>query len=359
MYPIIRSALKVSGLLGGLTACLLACNPAIATEAGLMQFKAPGASAGDAPVPVALFYPTQAPPRTIPMGPFTAQVAIQAPPDDRVKGLILLSHGIGGSELGHVSLAQALARSGYLVAAIRHPGDNYADNSLLRDGGGRRYFSERPRQASRVIDALLADPQWKDRIASDASGPKVGALGHSAGGYTVLAMAGGQPQVSRITDHCAANAALDPVFCGVSSAKTPAGGALPTLAAVTPASATPDAPESLVDPRVRAVVALAPTGVVLTAASLQAIRLPVAVYEAEQDRYLVPRFHAEWVASNLPGVEMHRVPNALHFVFMDTPAMPIMTADGDVRTDLPGFDRPALLQQLGREIPAFFDRALR
>ena len=33
-------------------------------------------------------------------------------------------------------------------------------------------------QASRVIDALLADPQWKDRIARDASGPRVGAAGN-------------------------------------------------------------------------------------------------------------------------------------------------------------------------------------
>jgi predicted dienelactone hydrolase len=36
--------------------------------------------------------------------------------------LIVLSHG--GTELGHSSLAEALAQGGYLVAALRHPGDN-------------------------------------------------------------------------------------------------------------------------------------------------------------------------------------------------------------------------------------------
>jgi hypothetical protein len=45
--------------------------------------------------------------------------------------------------------------------------------------GAAAYFSTRPRQVSAVLDALLNDPQWKDRIARDAQGPKIGALGHS------------------------------------------------------------------------------------------------------------------------------------------------------------------------------------
>ena len=54
-------------------------------------------------------------------------VAIGRKPVDKVKALILLSYGIGGSELGHSVLAQALARNDYLVAALRHPGDNWQD----------------------------------------------------------------------------------------------------------------------------------------------------------------------------------------------------------------------------------------
>jgi pimeloyl-ACP methyl ester carboxylesterase len=129
------------------------------------------------------------------MGPFSLDVAIGSKPVDKVKALILLSHGIGGSELGHSFLAQALARNGYLVAALRHPGDNWQDRSLI-EKSPERYFDERPRQASRVIDAILADPAWKDRIATDSRGPRVGALGHSAGGYTVLALAGAQSDLS-------------------------------------------------------------------------------------------------------------------------------------------------------------------
>jgi predicted dienelactone hydrolase len=129
--------------------------------------------------------------------------------------LILLSHGTGGSELGHSTLAQALAQSGYLVAALRHPGDNWQDTALRDGPGAERYFVQRPQQVSHVIDALLQDPLWKDRIARDSCGPRVGALGHSAGGYTVLALAGGVPQWSRLSAHCSTQAAQDPIFCSM------------------------------------------------------------------------------------------------------------------------------------------------
>lgn len=316
----------------------------MAAEAGWRPLSIPGATPDAAPTVVALYYPTQAVARAIPMGPFTVHVAIQAPPEARFKGLVVLSHGVGGAELAHTSLAEALARNGYMVAALRHPGDNWQDSALLQKGAAA-YFTQRPQQISHVIDVLLQDPMWKDRIASDAQGPRIGALGHSAGGYTVLALAGGQVELSRIASHCASERAADPIFCGVGrNAGAPTGTAAALLL------------PSLRDPRVRAVVAMAPAGVPFTAASLADIRVPTRIYEAEQDRFLVPRFHAEWVALNMPAAELRRIPDAWHFAFMDTPSTAIPTDDGDVRADPPGFDRKALLARLGDEIPAFFDQ---
>jgi predicted dienelactone hydrolase len=328
-------------LLASLATLFVAAH-AHAYEAGWMQIQTAGATPDAPTTTVALYYPTTAAPRAIAMGPFALEVATGGKPVDKVKALILLSHGISGTELGHSVLAQALARSGYLVAALRHPGDNYQDRSLL-EKGPERYFDERPRQASRVIDAILASPAWKDRIATDSQGPRVGALGHSAGGYTVLALAGARPDLSRIRKHCQAEASEDPIFCNIGrsgDATTP------------PPAATP----SFKDERVRAIVAMAPTGVLLTAESLAAVRSATMIYVAELDRFLVPRFHAEWVASNLPAPNLHRVPNAWHFAFMNTPSMSIPSHDGDIAANPPGFDRDAFLKQLAVEITAFFDK---
>jgi hypothetical protein len=103
---------------------------------------------------------------------------------------------------------------------------------------------------------------------------------------------------------------------------------------------------------------MAPTGVLLTAESLAGVRSETMIYEAELDRFLVPRFHAEWVASNLPAPNLHRVVNAWHFAFMDTPSMSIPSPDGDVKANPVGFDRGAFLKQLAIEVVDFFDKTL-
>ena len=270
-----------------LGAAWLLTPSAMAFQAGWRQISVAGATPAAASTTVALYYPTQAPARSIPMGPFTVNVAIHGAPEPTVKGLIVLSHGTGGSELGHTSLAEALAR----------------------------------------------------------------VLGHSAGGYTVLALAGGQADLSRMATHCQAHRADDPIFCGTRT--------MPAAASAPAPATTEVAPQSLTDTRVRAVVAMAPLGVMFTAASLASVRVPVLVYEAQSDRWLVPRFHAAWIAQNLPGIELRSVPNAWHFAFMDTPSTAVQTDDGDIRADPPGFERAAFLKQLATELPAFFDQALR
>lgn len=336
--------------------------PAAAAEVGWRTTTVAPAAGDTDPTTVALWYPTTAPARTTPMGPFEVRAAIGSPPAERFEGLVLVSHGTGGSELGHARLAEALARRGWLVAALRHPQDNWQDASLL-ERSPARYFEVRPRQASRVLDALLADPAIGPRIATDAGGPRVAAVGHSAGGYTVLALAGGRPALARIAAHCAANAAEDPIFCRtgrrVSSAPGDASSGRDAAAgtAAVPA-APPTSPPDLADRRVRAAVALAPVTVVLDEASLGAVRIPVAIHVPALDRWLVPRFHGERAAAAIPGAVLASVPNAWHFAFLDTPSMSIPSPDGDLRADPPGFDRAAYIQGLGPRIADFLDAAM-
>lgn len=323
-----------------------------ATEAGFRQLTVVPARADTKPAHAALYYPTADAARVIPMGPFPQKVAINGAPATQFKGLIVISHGTVSTPIGFATLAQALARSGYLVASVEHVGDSWQDQSLRATPS--HYFAERPRQVSRVIDTLLADPQWRTRIATGADGqPLVGALGHSAGGYTVLAMAGGKPVLSRLRQHCEAEAAQDPVLCDLSHA----------LGNGTAQPGAADGQEEPVqaDPRVRAVMALAPLGVLFSASSLAAISVPVAIHTGEKDTFLVPRFHALWVKQNLRGANatLQTVPNAGHYAFMNTPTTDLPSPDGSVAGDPQGFDRAAFLDRFAKESVAFFDKNLR
>jgi predicted dienelactone hydrolase len=329
-----------------------AADAANATEAGFRQMSVPAGNADDKPAHFALYYPTQTAARVIPMGPFPHTVAINGAPEPTAKGLIVISHGTASTEIGFATLAQALARNGYLVASVEHVGDTWQDQSMRATLG--RYFAERPRQVSRVIDALLADPQWRARIANGADGqPLIGAMGHSAGGYTVLALAGGKPMLSHMRTHCALEAQLDPVLCKLS--RDIGGNAVR-------AGATADGQEEPVqaDRRVRAVMALAPMGVAFSASSLAAITVPVAIYAGEKDTFLVPRFHAQWVMQNMRGGNntLQIVPNAGHYAFMNTPTTDLPSPDGSVAADPQGFDRAAFLERLAQESIAFFNKNL-
>ncbi len=318
-------------------------GPARAQHAGYRTLTIPG----DAPTTVALFYPTAATDRAVPMGPWLPVVAPGAPVSDaRLKGLILISHGTGGTELNHHNLGTRLARDGYLVAALRHAGDNWQDRSLITSG---RYFSERPLQISRVLDALLASPEWGPRIPTE----RIGAVGHSAGGYSVLALAGAQADPQRSAQHCR-TVQDDPGYCAL--AKGSAGAAATATQAASAAGAvTPEAgPVSVPDRRIRAVVALAPMAVVFTPESLAAITVPVRVIVAEQDVVLTGKYHGGHVVASLPRAQASTVAGAGHFAFMAQPTFPLPSAAGDAAANPAGFDRVAFLPELENRVAGFF-----
>ncbi|RYF77635.1 MAG: hypothetical protein EOO29_21100 [Comamonadaceae bacterium] len=321
---------------------------ASAQHAGLRNLVVPG----NEPVNVALFYPTARSTGVVQLGPWQPAVGLGAPVSaEPLKGLILISHGTGGNELAHHNLATRLASEGYLVAAVRHPGDNWQDRSMITSG---RYFGERPRQVSRVLDALLASPEWGARIPAG----RIGAVGHSAGGYTVLALAGAQAEPARAAQHCR-TVQDDPGFCAL--AKGPAAlaaGSAPTAAASS-ASVSDGARVSVPDPRIRAVVALAPMAVVLTPESLKAVSVPVLLRVAEQDAVLTGKYHGGVVAAYLPSAQAATVPGAGHFAFMAQPSQSLPSDAGDAAANPAGFDRVAYHAALEQQVGQFFTQQLK
>jgi hypothetical protein len=94
MEPFMSHAIR-SIAIAGLAGLLAATTPVFAAQAGWRTITIPASASAAAPIPVNLYYPTQAAERSIAMGPYLAHVAPQAAPAATFKGFIVVSHGKG------------------------------------------------------------------------------------------------------------------------------------------------------------------------------------------------------------------------------------------------------------------------
>lgn len=111
--------------------------------------------------------------------------------------LVILSHSIYGSHQNLAWLASLLTQDGYVVAAIDHPGTT----TFNRDPNHARELWKRPIDISRTIDHILETPAYSKHV--DAG--NIFMAGHSLGGLTAVALAGGRIDPVKIDTFCASN----------------------------------------------------------------------------------------------------------------------------------------------------------
>lgn len=119
--------------------------------------------------------------------------------------LVVLSHGMYGNAMNQSWLADGLVQAGFIVAAINHPGTS----TWMRDADHARMLWDRPRDISRVIDHMLADPA----IAPLVDETRVFMAGHSLGGFTAVALAGGRFDAAGYRAKC--DMQVDELVCGI------------------------------------------------------------------------------------------------------------------------------------------------
>lgn len=250
--------------------------------------------------------------------------------------LIIISHGNGGDFRSHHDTAAALAKAGFVVVALTHTGDNWRDQSRATDLVGRT------RQLSVVIDYMTRD--WSARAGIDAT--RIGAFGFSAGGFTVLAAAGGDPDLSRLADHCRANPGFYDCRLIGQHAETMKDGA-----------AAPRLPH---DARIKALAVAAPAlGFTFTKEGLSKVAQPVQLWQAGADQILPAPFYVEPVRDALPvAPEYRRVEGAAHFDFLPPCSPELAAAAPIICKPTPGFDRAAFHETLNREVVRFFKEQL-
>jgi len=217
--------------------------------------------------------------------------------------ICLISHGGGGSNLLYRSIGTHLAKSGYIVIAPEHHGDNRNDRKLSNTDESAVL---RPRHLVLALNHVLNEPAF--RTAADPS--RVAVLGHSMGGYTALALVGAQPY-SRQGDR------LD---------------------------VRPDA-------RVSAAVLLAPAvDWYLAPGALDEVSAPLLVITGDQDS-ITPDEHVRNTLNKLPFEKkrtMLTVTGAGHFSFLSPFPESMRRREFTPSQDPIGFDR----EQFHRELPA-------
>ena len=266
--------------------------------------------------------------------------------------LVVLSHGLGGSADQFGWLAPALARRGYLVLGVNHPGNNSLEPYTAE---GALLWGERARDLSDAIDGLLSDPTYGPHVDIG----RIGAVGYSLGSETVLALAGAQVDQQRFFDFCLQH--RDAPTCGMPSgsiARTPE----ELLAAVrrSSADALSHENESHRDARIRAVFVMAPPlGEAYSADSFAYVNVPVTLVAGTADTLAPPASNAERFAGWLPGAKIAELPGAGHYTFLDTCTAAGVSVAPQFCQDPPSVNRDAVHVKTTDMLLSFLDRTLR
>nr|WP_296015181.1 dienelactone hydrolase [uncultured Acidovorax sp.] len=305
----------------------LCCAATLAQAAGFSFIQVPADKDGPA-LRGAVWSPCSTPPGRIDLAPLVLQGTRDCPLTGQGLPLVVVSHGTGGSALGHHDTAAALADAGYVVAAISHPGDNFQD---LSRQGYLSAFATRPVDMKRLTDYMLG--AWPHRAQLDAG--KVGFFGFSRGGYTGLVAIGAVPDWTSRQDLCSPLSTRP--LCGEIRRKE------------IPATPAPD-------PRIRAAVIVDPLSV-FDAKGLGHVRTPIQLWASALGGDGVTLHSVEAVRQGLPSApDWHVADNAGHFAFLAPCSPALAEAAPDICRDAPGFDRVAFHQKFNAQVVTFFQR---
>ncbi|WP_263263712.1 dienelactone hydrolase [Pseudomonas sp. RIT-PI-S] len=249
--------------------------------------------------------------------------------------MLMLSHGNTGTPLALHDLITSITQKGFVVVAVLHPGDNYLDQSRL---GTLSNLYGRPLQISAAITAALSEPM----LSPFVNAAEVGVIGYSAGGETALILSGAQPDLSRLKTYCIERP-HDMDACRLHGELVADRSDLSAKA----------------DPRVHALLLMAPLSLMFGRHALSTVHVPTLIYAGDNDQLVAVDKNAEALARKLPlKARYHALAGAGHFVFMapctaeQERELPALCKDAD------GVDRAGIHRNMIDEAGRFFVQSL-
>jgi predicted dienelactone hydrolase len=293
------------------------------------------------PMRAIVMYPTTAPAGTTRVGLLTLAAVRDAAPTPGAYPLIVFSHGTAGALLAHHDSLAALARAGFVAAAVEHPRDNNRDDSGFATD---LTMIGRPHHIVALVDGLLGHPMLGPLIDKN----RIGMVGHSAGGYTALLIAGAIPNFDHAKE-----------FRAVVGKNPALQENLQRADKVGSERRRPDL-QYVSDPRVRALVLWAPGfGYAFDQDALSKVHVPILLYRPSEDDLVPHPWGAERIARFLPERPDYRVlEGAGHLVFFAPCPWLFSLMARQACVDPGGIDRVALHKRLNAEMIAFFRQTL-
>jgi len=231
--------------------------------------------------------------------------------DDKPRPVILFSHGFGGTARMMGWFGTALARAGYVVIAVDHPGNNGVDKMTV---AGAVMPWDRAQDLAAALTAVKADPV----IGPHLDLARLGVAGFSAGGYTSLVGVGARVDMNRFLAFCQKNP-TDGVCAPQKEFPIRLDQMRTTLTSPELAVETAHASDDHTIPGVRAAFVMAPAIIqALTPESLATIKAPVAIILGDADVVAPPATNGLVAVKAIPGAELKVLPGVGHYDFLST-----------------------------------------
>jgi predicted dienelactone hydrolase len=223
--------------------------------------------------------------------------------------LIVISHGLGSDRSSYAYLAEQLASYGFAVAVPEHPGSSSRQIEALISGETNEVidpseFINRPLDIRYLLDQLeifsQTDPQYQGKLDLQ----RVGVIGQSLGGYTALALAGGEFNLNQLAQDCQNNSTFN----------------LSLLLQCRALQLTP--PPSLKDDRIKAAIAINPIGSSLFGKTdLSKITIPVMLISSTADTVApaLPEQILPFTWLQTPNKYLTLLDGGTHFSTIDVP----------------------------------------